>query len=114
MPDACEETPLSNKPTISRSDLLASRVEIPDHVVHRVFPTETVVLNLETGRYHGLNPVGGRMLEELERQETVEAAAAILAEEYGQPSEEVKRDLCQLCVDLEGRGLVVLEGAAGR
>jgi hypothetical protein len=92
--------------------VLRARAAIPDHVVHRAFPTETVVLNLQTGRYHGLNPVAGRMLEELERQETVEAAAAIIADEYGQPSEEVERDVCQLCIDLARRGLVVIDVGA--
>jgi hypothetical protein len=92
--------------------VLRGKVAIPDHVVHRAFPTETVLLNLQTGRYHGLNPVAGRMLEELERQETVEAAAAIVADEYGQPSDEVERDLCQLCIDLARRGLVVIDVAA--
>jgi hypothetical protein len=89
--------------------VLRAQVAIPDHVVHRAFPTETVVLNLQTGRYHGLNPVAGRMLEELERQETAEAAAAIIAEEYGQPLDDIERDLCQLCIDLSRRGLVVID-----
>jgi hypothetical protein len=92
--------------------VLRAQVAIPDHVVHRAFPTETVVLNLQTGRYHGLNPVAGRMLEELEQQETVEAAAAAIADEYGQPQDDVERDLCQLCIDLSRRGLVVIDVAA--
>lgn len=40
--------------------LLAARPPVPDHVVYRAFVDETVVLNLDTGRYHGLNAVGGR------------------------------------------------------
>jgi Coenzyme PQQ synthesis protein D (PqqD) len=104
---------VSVEPAPVRSDLLRARVSIPHHVVHRAFPTETVVLSLQTGKYHGLNPVAGRMLEELERQETVKAAAAIIADEYGQPSDEVERDLCQLCIDLARRGLVVMDVGAG-
>jgi len=105
---------VSVDPAPSREDLLSSRVEIPEHVVHRVFPTETVVLNLETGRYHGLNPIGGRMLEELERHGTVEAAARVIADEYGQPPEEVESDLCDLCMDLAGRGLIALGARASQ
>ena len=30
--------------------LLSSRVTVPQHVVYRTFPSETVVLNLQTGR----------------------------------------------------------------
>lgn len=102
------------EPVLARSDLLAARVAIPENVVHRPFPTETVVLNLETGRYHGLNPVAGRMLKELGRQETVGAAARVVSDEYGQPLEEVERDLCVLCQDLARRGLISLDVGAGR
>ena len=78
----------------------------PEHVVHRPFPTETVVLNLNTGRYHGLNPVAGRMLEALEAEESVPAAARVVAAEYGHPVAEVEADLYVLCLDLAQRGLL--------
>jgi hypothetical protein len=86
-----------------------SRVRVPAHVVHRSFPTETVVLNLETGIYHGLNPTAGRMLETVERAETIGRAAALLAAEFEQPRSLVERDLCELCRALLERGLVVLD-----
>jgi hypothetical protein len=102
------------EPALAPPDMLAARVDVPANVVHRPFPTETVVLNLETGRYHGLNPVAGRMLEELGRQETVGAAARVISDEYGQPLEDVERDLCVLCEDLVRRGLISLDIGAGR
>jgi hypothetical protein len=95
--------------SLSRPALLRARIQIPEHVVHRAFPTETVLLNLETGKYHGLNPVGGRIFEELERRGAVAAAAAVIADEYGQPREEVESDVCDLCVDLAERGLIVVD-----
>lgn len=93
----------------ARSSTPSVRVSVPDHVVRRPFPTETVVLNLETGRYHGLNPVAGRMLEELETQGAIEAAALVVAEEFGQPVEQVTRDMAELCRDLSKRGLISME-----
>ena len=93
-------------PQPSAAGLREARVRAPEHVVHRPFPTETVVLNLQTGRYHGLNPVAGRMLELLEREESVPAAARVIAQEYGQPLAEVETDVCSLCLDLLGRGLL--------
>jgi hypothetical protein len=86
--------------------VLAGKARIPAHVVYRSFPRETVVLNLESGKYHGLNPTAGRMLELLERFETVEAAAARLAAEYGRDLDEIRSDLCDLCVELRERGLL--------
>lgn len=96
----------------TRSSLLEAGVAIPEHVVFRVFPSETVVLNLQTGKYHGLNPVAGRMLEELERQPSVAATAKLIADEYGEQLEEVESDVCQLCADLHRRGLVTIEPGA--
>ena len=56
-------------------ELLGRRAWVPEHVVYRDFVTETVVLNLETGHYHGVNRTGGAILAALERAETVGAAA---------------------------------------
>ena len=85
-----------------------AHVRIPQHVVHRHFPAQTVVLNLQTGRYHGLNPTAGRMLDALGEAQTVAAAARIVADHYRQPRADVERDLCVLCADLLSRGLVEL------
>ena len=85
-----------------------ARVRIPQHVVHRHFPAQTVVLNLHTGRYHGLNPTGGRMLDALGEAPTVAAAARIVADRYLQPQADVECDLCELCAQLLARGLVEL------
>ena len=68
----------------STSSLLTSKVKVPQHVVYRSFPSETVVLNLETGKYHGLNATAGRMLDALEQAACVRDAAAALAESYEQ------------------------------
>ncbi len=89
-----------------RDALLASRMRLPEHVVHRGFAAETVVLNLKTGKYHGLNPVAGKMLEVLEQVGGVQDAAHQLAAEYDQPLETIEEDLCDLCADLIERGLI--------
>lgn len=90
--------------------LLTARVRLPEHVVHRGFAAETVVLNLQTGKYHGLNPTAGRMLEALESEDSVGHAAAEIASQYGQPIDQVEQDLCELCADLVERGLIEVDG----
>lgn len=89
--------------------ILAATVRVPGHVVHRAFPAETVLLNLQTGRYHSLNPTGGRMLELLEATSAVAEVAVQVADEYGQPLHDVQRDLCRLCADLAKRGLIEID-----
>lgn len=90
----------------SSSSLLTSKVRVPQHVVYRSFPAETVVLNLQTGKYHGLNATAGSMLEAMERADCVRDAAASLAEGYEQDPSVVERDLCALCQSLLERGLI--------
>lgn len=91
--------------------LLTANVKVPQHVVYRSFPSETVVLNLNTGKYHGLNATAGQMLEALERADSLRDAAAELAAGYGQPQEVIESDLCELCASLLERGLIETDGS---
>jgi hypothetical protein len=95
---------------LNASSLLASKVSVPQYVVYRSFPSETVVLNLETGKYHGLNATAGRMLEALEKAVTVRDAAIDLAASYDQPQATIELDLCELCNALLERGLINVDG----
>jgi hypothetical protein len=84
-----------------------SKVTVPQHVVYRSFPLETVALNLETGKYHGLNATAGRMLDALERAACVRDAAKELSETYeAQDQSVIEQDLCDLCMSLLERGLI--------
>ena len=78
----------------------------------RSFVKETVVLNLDTGRYHGLNPTGGRMLEVLQEVPLVRDAAAKLARRVRRAGREVEGDLLRFCDELASRGLIERAGAA--
>ena len=89
--------------------ILGSRPSLPEHTVFRSFVTETVIMNLNTGQYHGTNTVGGTMLEVLDESNTVRDAAQALAARFGKPLQEIERDLVEFCVDLDERGLIVLE-----
>jgi hypothetical protein len=93
----------------SREDILSARPCVPGHVVYREFVNETVVLNLDTGTYHGLNPSGGKMLETLGAAETVRDAAATLASYFGRPLPEIEEDLSGFCLALHDLGLVELK-----
>jgi hypothetical protein len=101
--------------TVSQTSLLlTSSIRVPRHVVYRSFPSETVVLNLETGKYHGLNATAGAMLEVLESASSVSDAAGVLASRYAQPEDVIERDMCELCSVLLERGLIEVEGGPAR
>ena len=97
---------MASEETLTNESLLAEKARVPNHVVYRPFVKETVILNLQSGQYHGLNPTGGRMLEVLERSASIEAAARQLADEFNTPLETLQKDLCDFCRDLLQRGLI--------
>ena len=88
-----------------------TRVTIPQHVVFRAFAEETVVLNLESGHYHGLNATAGRILELLGELGEVDAVVERVAAETGAPTNRVAEDLRAFCSSLAERGLIEVEPA---
>jgi hypothetical protein len=106
-----QSTPASQASSERRdgASFLRASVQVPRHVVYRTFPSETVVLNLQTGKYHGLNPTAGAMLAALERGACVADAVALLARDYERPPAELERDLRELCDALLERGLIELD-----
>jgi hypothetical protein len=90
----------------TRDSLLMAKMKVPQSVVFRSFPTETVVLNLQTGKYHGLNPSAGKMLQALAEAASVREAAAAVAAEYAAPVATIEGDICDLCQSLLDRGLI--------
>jgi hypothetical protein len=92
--------------------ILDTRPVVPSHVVYRSFEGETLLLNLESGEYHGLNETGGRMLELMsDDSPTLRESIARLAEEYGVKSADIEADLVEFCRSLADRGLLELADA---
>lgn len=81
-------------------------MRVPQHVVYRHFVNETVLLNLETGRYYGFNRTAGRMLEILAEVHYRDEAVARIASEYHQPRATIGADFDEFCRDLLNRGLL--------
>jgi hypothetical protein len=90
--------------------VLEARLRVPDHVVYRWFEKETLLLNLDTGQYHGLNPTGGRMLQLLDQTNgSVGEAVAMLAEEFEVAADDIAPDMADFCAALAERGLVEVD-----
>jgi len=78
----------------------------PSDVVSRDLNGEAVLLNLETGSYYGLDPVGTRMWELLSTLESVPEVIAVLRAEYHVDETRLRQDLDYLIVKLEEQGLL--------
>jgi hypothetical protein len=93
------------------SDVRGAKATVPAHVVFRAFAQETVLLNIRTGQYYGVDPIGGRFLEAIQAGPDLATASETLASEYGQPLDRIQADLTAFVDALAQRGLVEL-GAA--
>lgn len=91
----------------------ARRALIPPHVVSRSFSEETVLLNMQTGEYHGVDAIGARFLEVMAGQRDLAATQQVLATEYEQPPDRIAEDLVAFLEEMLARGLVTLEPSAG-
>jgi hypothetical protein len=67
---------------------------------------ETVILNLESGTYYGLDPVGARMWRLLGEGKSLGEVCEILLEEYAVAREQLEADLLKLAEELANNGLV--------
>ena len=82
------------------------KVTIPETVLSTELQNEGVLLNLETGEYFGLDEVGMDMWKVLSTSGTVEAARAVLLEQYDVTAEVLTRDLGNFVATLAERKLV--------
>ena len=87
----------------------ATRHRLPDNVVVRPLVRETVVLNLETGQYHGLNPTAGSILEMLGSGMTVLEVADHFATQTRHSRAEVTEAVRKTCAALLSRQLLEVD-----
>lgn len=88
--------------SISFSD----RVAIPDEVLISNLQDESVILNLQSERYFGLDSIGTRILTVLTTSESIETAYERLLQEYDVDGQELREDLTALVEDLVEKGLL--------
>ncbi len=79
---------------------------IPANVAVQKVADEMVILDLDSGRYYGLDEVGARIVEILQEHGTTEAVLAALEAEYDASRETLQADLKTLLKRLEENGLV--------
>ena len=81
---------------------------VPQQVVHRTLASETVLLNIQTGHYYGMDDSGGRFFEVLRESESVASAVDSLTREFDAPVEQIREDMLRYCRELLGHGLIEL------
>jgi hypothetical protein len=82
------------------------RVRVAPDVLFRLLGEEGVLVNLDTGRYLGLNPVGTRMWNVLCSATSIQAAFDVLLQEYEVEPAQLRADLEEFIDQLLGQKLI--------
>jgi hypothetical protein len=88
---------------------LDAKVTIPENVLFQDLSGEMVLLDLESGKYYGLNEVGTRLFTLLSERRNVNEAYEALLEEYDVAPEQLQQDVLGLVEKLAEQKLVIIE-----
>ena len=85
----------------------SDRVRVPDDVLISNLQEESVILNLDSERYYGLDDVGTRFLSVLNTVDSIEAAYVVLRDEFDVDAQSLRQDLLELVEDLVKQGILI-------
>ncbi len=85
---------------------LTSHVRVGEDVVFRDLEGELVLLNLTTGVYFGLDPIGTRIWHLIREQRSLQEILDALVAEYEVTEGQCERDLLHLVGQLRKKGLI--------
>ena len=86
----------------------SQRVSVPEDVLIRVLDGESVILNLASETYFGLDKVGTQMWTSLTESGSIQVAYDVLLTEYDVDAQQLRIDLTELLTQLLDNGLVTL------
>jgi hypothetical protein len=95
-----------NTPNMESPILLTSVVVCADENLSCDLQGEAVVLNLESGTYFGLNPLGARIWELIKKPTMVSDVLGDLLKEYSVNEDECKTDLLTFLHQLQQQKLL--------
>jgi len=85
---------------------LSDKVTIPAQVMARTVGDETVILDLASGTYYGLDPVGARVWQLMREGQSLGQLCAVMLDEYAVTREDIERDVLALAQALQDKQLV--------
>ena len=85
---------------------LNTRIKVSEDQVSSAVSNEIIILNLKTGTYHSLNPVGARIWQLIQEPKTVGEVIDTLLVEYDVEVDVCERDLNELLIELESARLI--------
>ena len=85
---------------------LSDKATIPEEVLARQVGEEVVILNLTSGTYFGLDPVGARIWQLMSDGKTLAEICDGMQAEYAVSREDIERDVIDIAQALCARQLI--------
>jgi hypothetical protein len=85
---------------------LDAKLSIPPQVMSRLVGDETVLLDLSSGVYFGLDGVGKRIWESLTEGQNLSDTVAVIVAEFEVDEAQAQADVIEFASDLLQRGLL--------
>ena len=99
-------------PTDASIEILdTSIIVISPRQISSAIGSEQAILQLDSGKYFGLNPVGARVWQLLATPRPASEVLATLLAEYDVPADRCRADLFALLQKLQGVGLIEVRSA---
>jgi hypothetical protein len=87
---------------------LTDKITIRTQVMARTVGDETVILDLASGTYYGLDPVGARIWQLMAEGKALDQVCETMLDEYDVTREDLERDVLALVQTLLDKALVGL------
>ena len=84
----------------------SSKITISPNVVSRAVGDETVILDLESGTYFGLDSIGARVWQMMGEGKTLSEICDVMVDEYDVSRETLEQDAVRLASELAAKRLI--------
>ncbi len=97
---------MHSKPADTNTNNQAITVE--NSILSQDVGADTVLLNMESGEYHGLNEVGSRIWALIQEGQTASGILSTMLEEYDVSENVLAGDIGQFLLELQAKGIIHL------
>jgi len=88
---------------------MTQKIEISSEVLTQEVGGETVILDLKSESYFGLDEVGTRIWQLLQEQEDIQTITTTMLNEYDVEEEQLEKDIQNLLTQLNKAGIVTFD-----
>jgi len=89
--------------------MMTQKIEISSEVLTQEVGGETVILDLKSESYFGLDEIGTRIWQLLQEQENIQTIIATMLNEYDVKEEQLEKDIQNLLTQLNKAGIVTFD-----